>query len=179
MRKAPAAVWAAVGAVLLLDTAAAQSGSAIRLTDITSASGVRFQHATGATGRKFLPETLGSGAAIFDADGDGRQDILLLSGNNLAEHAPGSETGLRLFHNAGNATFDDITAKAGLTVALYAMGEAAADFDNDGQQDLVVTAVGQSRLFRNAGGGRFTDVTDRAGLGGRSGFSTSAAWLDY
>jgi hypothetical protein len=179
MRKGGAAFWAAAGCALLLRSAAAQSGSPIRLTDITAASGVRFQHATGATGRKYLPETLGSGATIFDADGDGRQDILLLSGTNLAEQAPAGESGLRLFRNAGNASFEEVTAKAGLSVALYAMGAAAADFDNDGQQDLVVTAVGQSRLFRNAGDGRFTDVTDRAGLGGRTGFSTSAAWLDY
>ena len=80
-----AAVALAVG---LLQAAAAQSGSGIRLTDISEASGLRFKHATGATGRKYLPETLGSGAAVFDADGDGRQDILLLSGTSLADDAP-------------------------------------------------------------------------------------------
>ncbi len=163
----------------LLQTAAAQSGSVIRLTDITTAAGLRFKHATGATGRKYLPETLGSGAAIFDADGDGRQDILLLSGTSLAEDAPRTDTALRLFRNTGAASFEDITLKAGLSVAMYAMGAAAADFDNDGHEDVLVTGVGQSRLFRNGGDGRFTDVTERAGLGGRTGFSTAAAWLDY
>ena len=163
----------------LLQAAAAQSGPGIRLTDITAAAGLRFKHATGATGRKYLPETLGSGAAIFDADGDGRQDILLLSGTSLADDAPRADTALRLFRNAGAASFEDITARAGLSVAMYAMGAAAADFDNDGQQDVVVTGVGQSRLFRNSGDGRFADVTERAGLGGRTGFSTSAAWVDY
>ena len=163
----------------LLQAAAAQSGPVIRLTDITTAAGLRFKHATGATGRKYLPETLGSGAAIFDADGDGRQDILLLSGTSLAEDAPRTDTALRLFRNAGAASFEDITAKAGLSVAMYAMGAAAADFDNDGHQDILVTGVGQSRLFRNGGDGRFADVTERAGLGGRTGFSTAAAWVDY
>ena len=172
------AVVAALAAGLL-QAAAAQSGPVIRLTDITTAAGLRFKHATGATGRKYLPETLGSGAAIFDADGDGRQDILLLSGTSLAEDAPRTDTALRLFRNAGAASFEDITAKAGLSVAMYAMGAAAADFDNDGHQDILVTGVGQSRLFRNGGDGRFADVTERAGLGGRTGFSTAAAWVDY
>jgi enediyne biosynthesis protein E4 len=173
------AVIALAIAAGLLHTVAAQGTSGIRLTDITASSGLRFQHATGATGRKYLPEALGSGAAIFDADGDGRQDILLLSGTNLAEDALRTDSALRLFRNTGAATFEDVTAKAGLSIAMYAMGAAAADFDNDGHQDVVVTGVGQSHLFRNGGDGRFVDVTERAGLGGRTGFSTSAAWVDY
>ena len=154
----------------LLQAAAAQTGSVIRLTDITAASGLRFKHTTGATGRKYLPETLGSGAAIFDADGDGWQDILLLSGTSLAENAPRTGTALRLFRNTGAGNFADVTSKAALDVSMYAMGVAAADFDNDGDQDILVTGVGQSRLFSNGGDGRFTDVTERAGLAGRTGF---------
>jgi hypothetical protein len=175
----PRAAAVASLTVSLLQVAGAQGGGPIKLTDITAQSGLRFTHATGATGRKYLPETLGSGAAIFDADGDGRQDILLLSGTSLADDAPRGNPALRLFRNSGAATFEDITAKAGLGVAMYAMGAAAADYDNDGHEDVVVTGVGQSRLFRNAGDGRFVDVTDRSGLGGRTGFSTSAAWIDY
>ena len=163
----------------LLQAAAAQTGSAIRLTDITAASGLRFKHTTGATGRKYLPETLGSGGAIFDADGDGWQDILLLSGTSLADDAPRTGTALRLFRNTGAGSFADVTSKAALDVSMYAMGVAAADFDNDGDHDILVTGVGQSRLFSNGGDGRFTDVTERAGLGGRTGFSTAAAWVDY
>lgn len=154
------------------------SSPGFALSDATSAAGLRFEHVTGASGRKYLPETLGSGVAVFDADGDTRQDVLLLSGTSLDQTGDTHPT-IRLFRNKGEGTFDDVTASAGLTTSMYAMGAAAADFDNDGHQDLLVTAVGQNRLFRNSGGGRFLDVTDRAGLGGRSGFSTSALWIDY
>jgi hypothetical protein len=168
---------AACAVAALLDVDAAQLG--VHLVDVSSAAGIRFQHATGATGRKYLPETLGSGVTVFDADGDGRQDVLFMSGISLDPAAPGKSSALRLFRNRGRGTFEDVTAKAGLNVQLYAMGAAAGDFDNDGLQDLAVTAVGQSRLFRNAGEGRFVDVTDKAGLGNRTGFSTSALWIDY
>jgi hypothetical protein len=175
-----AAISAAIGTVLLLTRApAAMSGLGLELSDVTSAAGLRFEHVTGATGRKYLPETLGSGVAVFDADGDRRQDVLLLSGTSLDSRAPSAVGTLRLFRNTGSGTFEDVTTKAGLNVSMYAMGAAAADYDNDGHQDLVVTSVGQSRLFKNSGDGRFVDVTERVGLGGRSAFSTSALWVDY
>jgi len=147
--------------------------------NVSNAAGLRFYHATGATGRKYLPETLGSGVTVFDADGDGRQDVLFMSGISLDPGAPAQSNALRLFRNNGQGAFEDVTAKAGLDVQIYAMGAAAGDFDNDGRQDLAVTGVGQSRLFRNAGEGRFVDVTGKAGLGNRTGFSTSALWIDY
>ena len=173
-----AAAATALALLILGAPAATQTTPGFTLTDITAAAGLRFEHATGATGRKYLPETLGSGVAVFDADSDGRQDVLLLSGTTLDARTPSQKASLRLFRNKGGGTFDDVTSAAGLAVPMYAMGAAAADFDNDGHQDVVVTAVGQSRLFRNTGGGRFADVTDRAGLGGRQGFSTSAVWVD-
>ena len=165
--------------MLIARTPAAMSGLGFELVDATTAAGVKFEHFTGASGRKYLPETLGSGVAVFDADGDGRQDVLLLSGTSLDSRTQPPGAALRLFRNTGVGNFEDVTVKSGLNVAMYAMGAAAADYDNDGHQDLVVTGVGQSRLFKNAGDGRFTDVTERAGLGGRSAFSTSALWVDY
>jgi hypothetical protein len=176
------AVVAAAGAVAIVATTTAitvaQTTPGFRLVDVTAAAGLRVRHATGASGRKYLPETLGSGVTVFDADGDGRQDVLFLSGISL-DGAPAAESALRLFRNAGRGTFEEVTAKAGLTAQIYAMGAAAGDFDNDGWPDLAVTGVGRSRLFKNAGEGRFVDVTDRAGLGKRTGFSTSALWIDY
>ena len=170
---------AACAAAVVIEATSARTGPGFQLVDITGAAGLRFTHLTGATGRKYLPETLGSGVTVFDADGDGRQDVLFMSGVTLDPTAPPQGGALRLFRNTGRGTFEDVTAKSGLDQQFYAMGAAAGDFDNDGRQDLAVTAVGQSRLFRNAGEGRFVDVTGKAGLGGRTGFSTSALWLDY
>jgi enediyne biosynthesis protein E4 len=145
--------------------------------DVTAGAGITFRHTNGAFGKKYLPETMGSGAAFFDADGDGRQDILLINGMNLGAGSARKPV-MALYHNAGNGKFTDITAKAGLAVPMYGLGVAAADYDNDGRTDIYVTALGPNRLFRNLGGLRFQDVTAKAGVGD-PGFSTSAAWLDY
>ena len=156
----------------------AAQAPAVRLTDVTTAVGVSFTHNNGAFGKKYLPETLGAGAAFFDFDNDGRQDLFLVNGTNWPGQPP-SASRAKLYRNAGTGAFVDVTARAGLSMDLYGMGVAAADFDNDGWQDLLVTAVGQNRLFRNTGKGTFVDVTARAGLGSRIGFSTSAMWFDY
>ena len=172
-------VAAAAGFAVAMEFPQARALPGFQLVDVTSAAGLSFTHFTGATGRKYLPETLGSGVTVFDADGDGRQDVLFMSGISLDPAAPRQDRALHLYRNAGGGRFEDVTAKSGLDLQIYAMGAAAGDFDNDGRQDLAVTAVGQSRLFRNAGEGRFVDVTAKAGLGGRTGFSSSALWIDY
>jgi hypothetical protein len=157
----------------------ARTGPGFALVDATAAARLTFTHYTGAFGRKYLPETLGSGVAIFDADGDGRQDVLLVNGSNWPARPRADGATARLFRNLPSGAFEDVTAKSGLGVSLYGMGAAAADYDNDGHQDVLITAIGQSRLFRNTGSGQFVDVTERAGLGGHLGFSTSALWFDY
>ena len=170
---------AALAAGAVIEMAAFRSGAGFALSDATSTARLQVTHYTGAFGRKYLPETLGSGVAVFDADGDGYQDVLLVSGTSWPDQPkpPGPTT--RLFRNSGNGAFEDITVKSGLSAPIYGMGAAAADYDNDGKQDLLITAIGQSRLFRNTGEGRFLDVTERAGLAGHTGFSTSALWVDY
>ena len=151
---------------------APESTAGFELVDVTSKARLTFSHYTGAFGKKYLPETLGSGVAVLDIDGDGRQDVLLVNGTSWpSQTAPAAAT-TKLFRNLGNGSFEDVTGRSGLAVPMYGMGAAAADYDNDGRHDVLITAVGQSRLFRNAGGGRFTDVTDKAGLGGHSAFST-------
>ena len=157
----------------------AQEGLPFRLVDVTKAAGIAFTHENGAFGKKYLPETLGAGAAFLDYDNDGRQDILLVNGTAWPGQPSSGPTPMRLYRNEGDGRFADATKSAGLDVELYGMGVAAADYDNDGWQDVLVTVVGQNRLFRNTGKGAFVDVTGRAGLGDRTGFSTSALWFDY
>jgi enediyne biosynthesis protein E4 len=149
-----------------------------RLIDATASAGMQFQHNSGAYGGKLLPETLGSGCAFLDYDGDGWQDILLINGMDWPSHKKRRST-LYLYHNNGNGTFTDVTSRAGLDVELYGMGVAVGDYNNDGFADILVTCVGQNHLFRNTGKGTFVDVTNAAGLGKRDGFSTSATWIDY
>ena len=146
-------------------------------TDVTAASGIKFRHVNGAFGKKFLPETLGSGCAFLDYDNDGWQDILLINSTHFPSQA-GAAGYPALYHNNKNGTFTDVTREAGLAVEMYGMGVAAADYDNDGNVDIYVTALGQNRLFRNQGGGKFKDVSAAAGVA-HEGFSTGAMWLDY
>ena len=155
----------------------AQGAPGFRLVDVTQAAGLSFRHNNGAYGGKLLPETLGSGCAFLDYDGDGWQDILLVNGMDWPGHQRRRST-LALYKNNRNGTFTDVTKAARLDVEMYGMGVAVGDFNNDGFPDLFITCVGQSRLFRNTGTGAFVDVTRASGLGGREAFSTSAMWVD-
>lgn len=156
-----------------------------RFVDITDKAGVHFLHQSPHTSRKYLIETMGSGVALFDCDNDGRLDIFLVNGAPITDPEPkgsipkkaGPEYWNRLYHQRPDGTFEDITEKAGLQGMGYGMGVAVGDYDNDGNEDLYVTAYGGNRLYHNNGNCRFTDVTDSAGVGG-SGWSTSAAWVD-
>ena len=162
----------------LQPAALAATNPGFRLTDVTSSAGIQFKHNSGAYGGKFLPETLGSGCAFLDYEGDGWQDILLINGMDWPGHKRQRST-MKLYRNDRNGGFTDVTRAAGLDVEMYGMGVAIGDYNNDGFPDILVTCVGQNRLFRNNGHGRFIDETERSGLGKRLGFSTSALWFDY
>ncbi len=131
---------------------------AVKFTDVTAAAGIHFTHNAGRSGKKWLPETMGSGCAFFDADGDGWLDILLINGKDLVPH--GRRTTAALYRNNHNGTFTDITRGSGLDIEIYGMGVAIADYDNDGRDDVYITALGGDHLFHNEGGGHFRDVTE-------------------
>jgi len=152
--------------------------SAILFRDVTQAAGIHFVHNNAAFGKKFLPETMGPGIAFIDYDNDGWPDIFLVNGMDWPGHVQKHSTP-KLYHNNRDGTFTDVTHKAGLDAEMFGMGVAVGDYDNDGYDDLFVTAYGQSHLFHNNGNGTFTDVTQKAGLLGPKEFSTSAAWVDY
>jgi len=156
----------------------APTAAPITLTDVTTAAGIRFTHISGAFGKKYLPETMGSGAIFFDADNDGDQDLFLPNGRSW----PGQPAagGVSAFYkNNGTGGFVESTKAAGLAISMYAMGGSAADYDNDGDVDLFVTGLDGNHLFRNDGKGVFTDVTAASGLATSTGFATSAAFVDY
>src|SRR5215467_9249946 len=156
--------------------AAVQPAAGPMFTDVTAQAGIHFTHNAGRAGKRFLPETLGAGCAFFDFDGDGWPDILLINGKDWTPR--GRKSLPALYHNNHNGTFTNVTAGSGLDVEMYGMGVAVADYDNDGREDVYITAVEGDRLFHNEGAGKFRDVTKTAGIQNAN-FGTSAAWLDY
>ncbi len=153
-----------------------QQGTPPRFTDVTRAAGISFTHNAGKAGKKWLPETMGSGCAFTDLDGDGYPDIVLLNSKDWT--AKGRRTLSALYRNNRNGTFTNVTGASGLDVEMYALGIAVGDFDNDGRDDLYITALEGDRLFHNEGNLKFRDVTKASGMGNAA-FGTSAAWLDY
>ncbi|RPI26637.1 MAG: CRTAC1 family protein [Acidobacteria bacterium] len=149
----------------------------VRFVDITRQTGINFVHNNGAYGKKYLPETMGAGCAFLDYDNDGWLDIFLVNGSDWPERKKKTSYP-SLYRNNRNGTFTEVTRTAGLAVEMYGMGCAVADYDNDGDQDIYVTALGPDRLFQNLGNGKFKDTTTAAGLGNRE-YGSSAAWLDY
>lgn len=163
------------------------AGPRTTFVEIAEAAGLRFRHETGATGAKWMPETVGSGCALFDYDGDGWLDVFLVNGRKWDATVGQEPARSRLFRNRGDGTFVEVTRQAGLGFSAYGMGVAVADYDADGDQDLYLTCLGDNLLLRNDGG-RFIDVAGPAGVAGGHWtgddgrqypeWSTSAVWVD-
>jgi hypothetical protein len=165
-------------AVVPPDPVASAPAPAFR--DVTQSAGIHFRHQNFRTPQKYMIETMGSGCAFIDYDGDGWQDILLLNGAHLPGSQAAGHSTLALYHNNHDGTFTDVTRGSGLDIEMYAMGVAVGDYDNDGREDLYITCVlGSSHLFHNDGNGHFTDVTRQAGVENAGRWGTSCAWVDY
>ena len=160
--------------------------SDVTFTDVGRSSAITFRHAASKTTVKFLPETMGGGVAMFDADGDGRLDLFFTNGAALSPDTTSARPPQkseprfwnRLYRNLGDWKFEDVTERSGLAGTRYDFGAAVADYDNDGDVDLHVTGLGRNTLYRNSGNGTFTDGTVPAGAA-VPGWSSSAAFVDY
>jgi len=151
----------------------------VRFTDITTAAGIDFVHVNGHYGEKLMPETIGSGAAFIDYDNDGDQDLLLVNSSEWPGRGQLPQAIPALYRNDGDGSFEDVTRASGLAINCYGMGVAVGDFDNDGWNDLYLTALGSNYLLHNDKG-HFRDVTADAGVAGlEDDWSTAAAFIDY
>ena len=151
----------------------------VSFKNVTEESGIDFVHNNGARGEKLLPETMGGGAAFFDYDGDGDQDLLFVDSSTLGGEGEAQAARNRLYANDGTGRFEDVTEGSGIEGGGYGMGVAVGDYDGDGRVDVFITAVGENRLYRNTGSG-FVDVTQEAGVGGSADqWTTSAGFFDY
>ena len=152
----------------------------VRYVDIASAASITRRNTYGGATRKdFILETTGNGAAVFDYDGDGDNDLFIANGTTLTSGGPKSKTWLHLYRNEGKGSFQEIGREVGLDVEGWAQAVCVADYDNDGQTDIFVTYYGHNRLFRN-NGGKFQDVTAAAGLpstGTR--YGSGCTFIDY
>ena len=157
---------------------AAVDAAAILLVDRAAASGLTFVHRSGATGTFKYPEIMSGGVCLADLDGDGDLDAYFAQGGPLPGD-PGEPGRNALFLNDGAGHFHDASAGSGADHAGYGMGAFAADVDEDGDQDLLLTNAGPLALLRNRGDGTFEDITAFAGLGNRSGFWLNASFGDF
>lgn len=159
-----------------LPPASLEPGTRFLLVDATVEAGLAFRHRHGGTGRRYMPETMGSGLAWLDYDGDGWVDLYLVN----AEPTPGYEgppIADALYRNLGDGSFADVTTRSRAEHPGYGMGAAVADLEGDGDLDLYVSNFGQDALLRNDGDGTFTEVTQASGIGDPW-WSMSAAFGD-
>jgi hypothetical protein len=150
--------------------------------NVTKAAGINFQHYDSATPMHYIQETMGSGLAWIDYNGDGWPDLFCVQdGPVRPDGTPNPTLTNRLYRNNGDGTFTDVTEEAGLVHTGYGMGCAVGDYDNDGYDDLVVTYMGGVVLYHNEpdgkGGRHFVDVTEKSGIRDPH-WATSCGWGD-
>ena len=159
---------------------------AIRFEDATNQAGIHFTHSFGSRQLGSLLEGTGAGCIWFDYNNDGLPDLYVVNGRPLDDsmhpypllEKASTPPHNHLYRNNGNGSFTDVTEKAGLNPEMYSVAVTAADYDNDGFVDLLVTGYGKTVLYHNDGNGHFTDVTAKAGIN-VDGWAISSTWLDY
>ena len=161
----------------VLAIAPARASDDVTFTDVTKASGITFSHVS-SPDKKYILESMSGGVALFDFDNDRLLDVYFVNSPTVASAGDPRSARSELWRNRGDGTFVDVTDKAGVGYPGWGMGAVAADFDNDGWNDLYVTCYGPNHLYRNNGDGTFSDVTEKAGVGDRR-WSTGAAFADY
>ncbi len=156
----------------------------VRFEDVAARAGVTFRHFDPATPQHLITETMGCGIAWIDYDVDGWPDLFCVQAGPLPPAADPTKTH-KLYRNNRDGTFADVTDAVGLNRSGFGVGCAVGDYDNDGFDDLLVTALGGVALFHNEpdpaapGGRRFADVTAGARLAGTNPhYGTSCAWGD-
>ncbi|HYO83483.1 MAG TPA: CRTAC1 family protein [Bryobacteraceae bacterium] len=153
-------------------------GRGIYETLTPAKTGVHFVHDSGRSPRRYLPESMGPGAAVLDFDNDGSMDLYFVNSGPADIYKPSKPLRNALYRNNGNGTCTDVTEKAGVPGRDYGIGVSTCDFNGDGWTDLFVTNYGRNVLYRNDRNGKFTDVTAEAGLDSH-GLYTVAVWFDY
>lgn len=150
----------------------------IVLHDVTPQTGITFRHTDGSGGQRYIVETVASGLATFDYDGDGRIDIYFLNGRPLRGSPPDSHARNALYRNLGGWRFAEVTDAAGVGDAGYGLGVCVGDYDDDGWPDIYVNNYGPNVLYRNRGDGTFADATAQAGVGRGHKVGAGACFLD-
>jgi hypothetical protein len=179
-------LWSGAGlglSLLLLSSVSAQPvaprSGPIQFRNVADPAGLRFVHQHSPTPQKYYVESAPGGLAVFDYNGDGRPDIFFTNGAQTPSLGKTSDSfANRLYRNDGGMRFTDVTDAAGVRGAGYAMGAAAADYDNDGHVDLFVAGVRRNQLLRNRGNGGFDDVTEKAGIASGE-WAAAGGWFDY
>ena len=178
-----AAMLAAGALVFVLSGADDAPPVPVMFHNVAPSAGIHFILKNSASPNKYQVETMPAGVAVLDYDNDGFEDIYFINGAAIPGLAKTDASYWnRLYRNNGDATFTDVTAKAGVAGHGYSMAAAVGDYDNDGWEDLFIAGVNRNILYRNNHDGTFSDSTQHAGLaaaGTGKPWSISAGWFDY
>jgi hypothetical protein len=174
-------------AIALAALFAAARPQKMRFREVAAVRGVNARVQSGDLARRWIPEGNGTGTAWLDYDDDGLMDLLIVNGAGMdvfrqvaaGQMPPTREEGVFLYHNLGNGRFEDVTRKAGLANPYWGTGANAADYDNDGYPDILITTIGRDLLYRNNRNGTFTEVSQVAGLSRKMAWHTGSAFGDY